>query len=260
MFNRAVSVVILVLGALMAWPAWAQGTVAPAESFYPDAAKALSFLFMLAVLLESALSVIFNWRLYLVLANGKGFKTLVMIAVSCAVVWQFHVDTVSQLLKLYGGTAPSDTLSRLLTALILAGGSAGVNQVLVNLGYRQAKSPEELRPKPKANKAWISVVTSPRHADGPIYVRISQAGPITDTSPARLAGVIAPVGILATIRSVFLANRHRFPPSGGHEIEADRQYRIEVTARDAAGGLIASDINGLYTFADGAIIDFSTTL
>jgi hypothetical protein len=219
--------------------------------------------FVLAILIESALAVIFNWRLYLALFYGRGVKTLVMIAVSALAVWTFNIDVVHTMLTAYGfATAGTDagTPSRLLTALILAGGSAGVYNMLVALGYRETKTPEDIRPKPKKEKAWISVQTTRRAAVGPIYVRISDAGQITTESPPQLAGVIADQGFWRTVWSVFFLDRNRFPQAGGYEVETSKQYKLDIYSKDVEGQTVQADINGLYTFANGAIIDFKTKL
>ncbi len=230
------------------------------NAIYSNSLRALVILFVLAVLIESALAVIFNWRLYLALFYSRGVKTLVMIAVSALVVWSFNLDIVYTLLDVYGFPSESGTLSRLLTALILAGGSSGVYRVLVALGYREAKAPEEVRPTPKKAKAWISVRVTRKAAVGPIYVRIRDDGAITSTSPANLACVIAPEGFWRTVWSVFFLSHDRFPQAGGYELDIGRQYTLEVAATDSSGQTIPCGINGPYTFADGAIINFRISL
>jgi hypothetical protein len=231
--------------------------------FYNTSFRALVILFVMAILIESALAVIFNWRLFLAVFYGRGVKTLVTIAVSMLAVWNFNIDVVHTLLVKYGFTpanAGVDTFSRFLTALILAGGSAGIYQLFVALGYREAKKPEEVRPKPKKDKAWISVKVLRRLAIGPVYVRISDAGTLTQESPPQLAGIVAPIGFWATVWSVFFLDRNRFPQAGGFEVETAKQYRIEVSAKDAEGESLQADINGIYAFAPGAIIDFRAKL
>ncbi|MCX5516728.1 hypothetical protein C3941_17790 [Kaistia algarum] len=242
-------------------PASAWITMGSAE-FYAVSFKALTLLFVMAVLIESALAVIFNWRLFLELFYGRGVRTLVMIAVSALAVWAFNIDVVQSMLGQYGlvsgeGGGP---LSHFLTALILAGGSAGVYRILVALGYRQAPSEAEIRPKPKKENAWISVKVQRRSAVGQVYVRVTEAGPVTDASPPQLAGIVAPRGFWAILGSVFLLDRNRFPLAGGYEVEVAKEYRIEVTGRDAAGAIVASDIDGTYRFAPGAILDFTARL
>lgn len=48
--------------------------------------------FVVATLMESALTTLFQWRLYLEFFNGRAVKTLIMIAVGYAVVSQFSYD------------------------------------------------------------------------------------------------------------------------------------------------------------------------
>lgn len=241
-------------------PAAAWVTLGDAE-FYGASLRALVILFVLAILIESALAVIFNWRLYLTLFSGRGVNTLVMIAVSALAVWTFNIDVVHTMLTQFGlGTPAPTTLSRFLTALILAGGSAGVYRLLVALGYREERRPEEVRPKPKKEKAWIAVRTERDKAVGPIYVRITEVGPAAPNGPGQLAGVITTEGFWRTVWSVFFLDRTRFPPTGGYEVETAKQYRLEVTAADAEGQKLEAGINGVYSFADGAIIDFKTKL
>lgn len=242
-------------------PAAAWVTMGSGE-FYNASLRALVILFVMAILIESALAVIFNWRLFLELFYGRGVKTLVMIVVSLLAVWTFNIDVVHTMLGQYGLVSGDDggTLSRVLTALVLAGGSAGVYRILVALGYREERSEAEVRPRPKKDRAWISVKVLRRSAIGPVYVRVTEAGPVTPASSPQLAGVVAPRGFWATLGSVFLLDRNRFPQAGGYELETGKDYRIEVMGRDETGAPVPSDIDGTYNFAPGAIIDFTARL
>lgn len=98
--------------------------------------KILVQLFVLAVLLEQALSVIFNWRAFLQNFDARGAKTIVAVAVARFVVGAFQLDLVKDIVHVYAVKPPSSGVATtLLTALILAGGSSGVNNVLVSLGW-----------------------------------------------------------------------------------------------------------------------------
>jgi len=231
--------------------------------FYNTSFRGLVILFVLAILIESALAVIFNWRLFLQLFYGRGVKTLVMIVVSALVVWAFNVDVIDTMMAAYG-IKPEDggqgAVAFWLTALILAGGSAGVYRILVALGYRQPRTPEEAVEKPPKGKAWIAVRTERKAAVGPIEVRIRELGDATDKSPLPLAGTIGNGGFWRRVAAVFILDRTRFPPAGGYDVRPGKEYRIEVTGRNAAGEGISASMNDTYTFADGAIIDFVTTL
>ena len=79
-------------------------------AFFGATLRGLTVLFVLALLLESALSVIFNWRLFLEFFYGRGVRTLVMIAVSAIAVRTFQIDTVTTMLQGYwrrSSTPPS---------------------------------------------------------------------------------------------------------------------------------------------------------
>ena len=87
-------------------PAAAWVTLGDSE-FYNTSLRALVILFVLAILIKSALAVIFNWRLYLALFHDRGVKTPIMIAVSAVVVWTFNIDVVHTLLAKYGMDSPA---------------------------------------------------------------------------------------------------------------------------------------------------------
>ncbi len=268
-FGIAILMALVALSA--AGTALAQATPVPAApwitlgnaEFYNTTFRALVILFVSAILVESALSVIFNWRLFMVLFYGRGMRTLVMIAVSAMMVWTFRIDVVHTMLASYGLAEPAtggDVLSRSLTALILSGGSSGVYRLLVALGYRAARPVEEVHPKPKPDKAWISVRVVRAKAVGPVLVRLAEVDPVGPDTPPHLAGVIAQVGFWRRVRGVFLLDETRFPEAGGYEVDVDKQYRLEVSGRDATGASLASDIDGSYSFAPGALIDLVARL
>ncbi|MCP4506831.1 MAG: hypothetical protein GY826_10615, partial [Fuerstiella sp.] len=106
-------------------------------NIYTESIAALTKLFVLAVLVESALSLIFNWRVFLEFFNKRAIKTVVMFVVSLTVVRTFNIDIVADLMKVYDpDSSPGDVMSTVLTALIVAGGSSGVNNLFVALGFR----------------------------------------------------------------------------------------------------------------------------
>jgi hypothetical protein len=226
----------------------------------------LIILFVIAVLIESALAVIFNWRLFLEMFNGRGVKTVVAVIVSWIVVYTFSLDrkVFEALLAAYGVDITSQqdrTIGILLTTLILAGGSGGVNKILVSLGYRDPASAKPKVPEPPKNKAWVSIRVTRNEAVGPIEVHLEDVGEPTDRSIAELAGVIAPIGFLYRLWSVFFVDRSRYPPTGGHDVVPSHLYRIEIKAKNRDGELIPCELNEQpYRFAEGAIIDFHVNL
>jgi hypothetical protein len=231
----------------------------------------LMILFVLAVLVESALAVIFNWRLFLEMFNGRGVKTLVAIIVSWVVVYTFRLDqqVFEALLTAYGlnlpapdaATPPDRTIGIILTTLILAGGSGGVNRILVALGYREPVSDKPRVPKLPKGKAWVAIRVTRQDAVGPIEVHIQDKGPKSGETPLDLAGVITPTGFWYRLWSVFFLDRSRYPPTAGRDVLPGHVYAITVEARKQNGEVIECDLNKQpYSFADGAIIDFHVTL
>ena len=109
-------------------------TAAVAEegtNIYTASIAALTKLFVLAVLVESALSLV--------------------------VVKTFDIDIVAELMKVYDPNSnPGDVMSTTLTALILAGGSSGVNKLFVALGFRSRL--QEQAPQPPSTEAWIAIL------------------------------------------------------------------------------------------------------
>src|SRR4029453_3729230 len=120
----------------------------------------------------------------------------------------------------YGPNIPG----KILTALVLAGGSAGVNSLLVALGYRERKTPETVTPKPPPNTAWIAVRIRCQKAVGPVQVFIGMKP--NANSPPPLVGGIA--GSSKPGMRYFLSDPGRFPGYGGHPVEANTQTSIEL--------------------------------
>ncbi|MBV8048301.1 MAG: hypothetical protein JO171_14175, partial [Paludibacterium sp.] len=140
----------------------------------PEAFKALFLLFVLATVLESALAIVFNWRPFAETFNARAVRPVVSFFVSLGIVVVFKLDVVSGLAKLITPGVPSlDVAGTILTAMVLAGGSAAVNNLMVSLGFRQIRTPETTTPKPPLDKGWISVSVERTNAiKGPVTVGI----------------------------------------------------------------------------------------
>lgn len=101
--------------------------------------------FVLAVVFEVALSPLFNWRIFLLHFEGKGFKTPISIVLAYVTFSAAGLDVFGELLKALGhgykplsdGTVVSSTWwGQVLTAFLIAGGSSGINQIFAKLGIR----------------------------------------------------------------------------------------------------------------------------
>lgn len=244
-------------------PATALGSAA----IYEHSLKALTMLLVVAVLIENALSVIFNWRVFLTYFSLRGVKTVVSFALSYAIVLSFGLDVFGDLLTVY--LAPPDKpltdapdlsspISGIVTALILAGGSGGVHNLMVALGYRQSTRADEVNPTAPATKAWLAIWLDRAHAVGPVRVDITEvASPTAD--PGATAGVIG--ARRPSIRELLLRNPNRFPQNGGYEVDPGKVYRIEVVGQDASGTAVQTSFSGKeFRFAPGAVVDLETRL
>lgn len=109
----------------------------------------------LSLVFESAMSVLFDWRLFIRYFEGRGVKTPLIIAVAFLVFLNYNLDIVAELLRGFpsiraqnidGPTLPG----QLLTALLIAGGSGGVFRIFARLGIR---SPEEREQKAREERA-----------------------------------------------------------------------------------------------------------
>ena len=255
-----VTVAVLLLFSLSAFgQAEGTDTAAVAEegtNIYTASIAALTKLFVLAVLVESALSLIFNWRVFLEFFNKRAIKTVVMFAVSLVVVRTFNIDIVAQLMETYGqGATQGDAMSTILTALILAGGSSGVNNLFIALGFRSRL--QEQAPQPPKTEAWIAIlVHRDNAATGEVLVQISEEPSGTAAQHDSIAGS---VNARKKFRDLFFPNRNRFPSSGGYKVKAGKVYKISVTGKDASGKE-HTRLGDTYSFAPRAIVDLDVKL
>ena len=232
-------------------------TVVPSQ-VYSAAFKALFVLFVIAILLESALAVIFNWRVFLALFDGRGMRTVISVVLSLVVTWSFDIDVLNDLIKVYGGVgSKGDTvLGKIITALILAGGSSGVNNILIALGYRSRKTEEDVAPRPTGTDSWIAVRLKRKTVKtGPVLVHIGPAG----ANPMPVVGVITGEKDARTpgLADYFFRDKGRFPNSGGHTV-APGLYEVWVSGHD--GSAVKISKSEPMAIGTRAIVDIELTL
>jgi hypothetical protein len=235
-------------------------TVTPASGFstqaYPDAFKALFLLLVLAIFLESALAILFNWRPFVEIFNSRAVKPVVSLAFALFLVYKFRIDLISTLAKLINPTVPPlDDSGRILTAMVIAGGSSAVNNLMVGFGFRQQRTPEQMAPKPPANKGWISVsIVRSELITGPVTVAIGVE------NDGQIPVVSALSHSTTPGRRFFFRDRGRFPGSGGYAVEKGANITVKASADRADGsGKLVKDW-GPEVIADGAIIDLTFTM
>jgi hypothetical protein len=218
----------------------------------PESGKAIVKLFVLAALLESALALLFNWRPFVVSFDGRAVKPLVSLAVSLIVVLSFGLHTIEDLLKAYGGGElgrDGRFFSQIIEAMIIAGGSSGVNNLLRTLGFRAVPSAEQ-PPQPPKTEAWLAVALHRVNAVGPVQVT---------TTPGGVLGTIHGSQRKSGPGSFFLRDKGRLPGSGGKVMEPGKDYSITVNGTDGKGGDLKSPPQKV-TLAPGAIVDLEFTL
>jgi hypothetical protein len=128
---------------------------------YEAAFKVLFAMFVLAALLELGLAVLFNYRYFLQYFDASGTKTIVSVFVAYTFVRTLDLDVVAKLVNVvWLSNYSSSGLSKFISALILAGGSATVNTLMVTLGFRAVRTSESIQRRPPANEAWLAVMVS----------------------------------------------------------------------------------------------------
>jgi hypothetical protein len=222
--------------------------------FYQASFKAIFVLFILAVLVESGLALIFRWRPFMETFDSRSANAVVAFVFSFVFVQAFNLDITTSLVNVYSGTKyPPGTAGLILTALIIAGGSAGVRQILQTFGYRPPSATEQAPSTPPVDEAWVAVTLLRRNAIGPVTVQIGPPGQIA------VAGTIAGNGLRGGLLGYFLRDRGRFPASGGYRLTPG-QYEIRVSGTDHNGNALNPPAWGPAHIGNRAIVDVQFTL
>jgi hypothetical protein len=61
----------------------------------------MTILLVIAVILENAFAVMFNWRVFLAYFSVPSVKTIIMIVVSWLIVNKFDIDVMASLIAAY---------------------------------------------------------------------------------------------------------------------------------------------------------------
>jgi hypothetical protein len=245
---------------LTAVACWAADPPAPVVGFsgevYSQSAKALFLLFVLAVLLESALALLFNWRPFVENLVPRAVRPMIAFVGALIFVKLFELDITASLMTSLNSVRFEPTLpGEILTAMVVGGGSAGVNNMLIALGFRSVRTPETTAPKPPPDKAWLAIRAKPGHAKGDLLVFLGPPGPGNLTLLGAIKGRSK-----SSFWSWFVSDRGRLPNYGGHTVQPDQDYVIEVRGIDEQGRPLVPVTFGPLKFARGAMIDLDVTL
>lgn len=228
--------------------------------------RVLIVAFVLAVLLESAFELLFNWRLFQEFFVGKAWRTPIMFGVSLLLIRSFNFDLMATLFDAYSGVTKARTagagslLTESVTAMILSGGSVGINRILVNLKFRDpVPKIEAERASFSGKQAYISVLIAGARP-GKQYEVVLTELPDNPAIPMTL-GVLRPRGP-GRIKDIMFPSSLRLPRSGGRMVSTEMNYRLAVkelgteTCYDMSGAPLALANMPEMRFAPGAIVDF----
>lgn len=219
---------------------------------------------VLALLLESAFALLFNWRLFQVYFVGKAWRTPIMLASAWLVVEAFNFDLMAALMSAYYPGSAMRTAhgwhTSLLTAMILAGGSVGVNRILTTLNFRSQLPKEglEVEELKQSGAAYVAV-----KVEGATQVVVQRTESAASDNAVNIPML---VGLTKTkaprVVELLFGDPNRVPRAGGFRVDATQFHRISVSAPsgevyDLQGKKIESHAAAPeYRFAPGAIIDF----
>lgn len=195
------------------------------------ASRALVAALVIAILLESAFELLFNWRWFQAYFVGKAWRTPIMFLISLTVTRQFKIDVLGPLFDAYNGspvgTSKGSLLTSVLTAMILAGGSVGVNRIMTRLNIRSPfPKHEEERLSLSDTEAYVSVRVIAKNGQGSYIVNMTE-DPLNQALPAVL-------GVVGTMRSgqepsIWFPSKWRIPRSGGIKVSVNQTYVFSVT-------------------------------
>lgn len=219
----------------------------------------LGRLLVVATILESALAIVFQWRVFRTLFNARAVKAPITVLAALVVVSTGPYDPFQDILKEARATTAvnGNWATCLMSAFILAGGTAGVNRLLRALGFRAASDDVSL-PVPRSDEeAWISVTvrsgTSARLTKS-VQVLIE---PLPESSPqgSTLVAILDTRSRWRAAADAMLARSNRYPPSGGYVVRASQDYVISVHPD-------GSEPTELFKgrFAPRAVVDFHVNL
>ena len=114
----------------------------------------LVLLFVISLVFETALTPIFNWRVFARFCEGKGWKTPITVIAAIALLWNYDIDIFKHIIDAFAkegsAAAPSTFLGRMITGLLVAGGSGAIFNLFAKMNLR---NPKQLAEKAAATRA-----------------------------------------------------------------------------------------------------------
>jgi len=115
----------------------------------------LSLLFVISIVFETALTPIFNWRVFARHFEGKGAKTPITVFSAVVLLWNYDIDIFKHLIDAFENAedntgSSSSFVGRIMTGVLVAGGSGAVFNIFTKMGLR---NPEKLVAKAQEARA-----------------------------------------------------------------------------------------------------------
>ena len=131
--------------------------------------QVLLMLAVIAVAFETALTPIFNWRVFARHCEGKGVKTPLTVILAIILLWAYDLDIFKEIIVSLNKAASTETsfMGRILTGLLVAGGSDGVFRVFTKLGIRNPLAQKQKATEEQTKKAAAASVATTANPSSP---------------------------------------------------------------------------------------------
>jgi hypothetical protein len=122
---------------------------APSIKFTNESSAKLGGILLLVLALsiafELALTTIFNWRIFKEHLDKRGFKTPIAVGIALAAFWQYDIDIFRDIFNslMMGNQVEGSFWGKVLSALLIAGGSSTVYELLTRFGLREEAEARE---------------------------------------------------------------------------------------------------------------------
>jgi hypothetical protein len=151
--------------------------------------------------------------------------------------------------------------------MVLAGGSVGVNRVLVALRFREEARPEAAPPTLEPTEAYIAIRVLDASPSSKYRVNVDVVDPIPADAVTTLGFVGGKANVWPRVVDLLFPVTNRIPRSGGMRVPIAKAYRISITDLstnthyDTLGAPISTPSNSqVFKFFPKAIVDFNIRL
>jgi hypothetical protein len=234
------------------------GPAHSAEANLPLIGSQLLSLLVVVIVVESAMAAIFHWRVFRTLFGHHALRTPVMVAVGLLIVTQLKFDAFGDI-AVASGIAANDakgTLTTILSALVIAGGSSGINTIFQKLGIRSPLPSASEEPKLDQSQAWLAIQVFRNAAVGDVKIALRQ----TDApAVAPIVGIATDRDFKRRWRDAWGLSTLRFPRAGGKLVEAGKTYEISLIYSTGTGEPETAHPAWTGSFAPRAVVDLELT-